>query len=69
MSRTEERAVATQWRKRTTMPPTEKRETIEALSRLDSRLRHFDPALAATYLADIWSSRRRLDWGCAAVVR
>jgi hypothetical protein len=68
MSRTEEKAIVEKWQKRTSMSPVEKRETIVAVSRLESRLRHFDPALAATYLADLWVRRRRLDWGCAAVV-
>ena len=68
MSHAEERVVVEKWRRRTSMPPVEKRETIEAVSRLNSRLKHFSPALAASYLADLWASRRRLDWGCSPVV-
>jgi len=68
MSRAEEIAVTERWRKHTSMSPNEKREVIAAASRLDSRLRHFDPKLAATYLDDLWSGRRRLAWGCAPVV-
>jgi len=68
MSHAEERAIVEKWHKRTSMPSVEKRETITALSRLNSRLAHFDPSLAATYLATLWEGRRRLDWGCAPVV-
>ena len=68
MSHAEERVVVENWRKRTSMSPVEKRKVIEEASRLNSRLRHFSPSLAASYLADLWSSRRRLDWGCIPVV-
>ena len=68
MSRYEERQIVNVYRRRSVMDPRAKRDIIAKLAEEGARLAHYAPALAALALPDLWAARRRLDWGCRAVV-
>jgi len=68
MSRREEREIAREYRRRTVLEPSEKREVIIALGAEMSVASHRAPVAAAALLPRIWALRRMLDIGCLPVV-
>lgn len=68
MSHREERGIAERARKRTGMSALEKREAISQYLGTLAKATRIAPSAGAKMLAEVWEAKRRLDWGCTALV-
>lgn len=68
MSRSEEKEIVKEFRRKTVMDAREKRKAICNLMDLMGRAANRHPALAVAMLPEIWAARRSLDVGCRTVV-
>jgi len=68
MSHKEERSIAERARGRTCMNALAKREAISKYLGTLAKATRIAPSAGARMLADVWEAKRRLDWGCTALV-